>query len=94
MGNEDPTDKIVRALTGDERQIVILALEGLTISELAKRFGISEHVARERLFDIFDKLKVADRFQMATFALKSGLLTRLKGQQISTHQSTVGSSSR
>jgi DNA-binding NarL/FixJ family response regulator len=78
MVNDDPTEHMVRALSGDERQIVILVLEGLTTRDLANHFGISEHIVRERLFDIFDKLKVADRFQLATFALKSGLLGRLK----------------
>lgn len=60
------------ALTGRERETLVLLAEGLSNSEIAERLGISEKTVRNHLSHLFDKLGVWSRAQAIVFARDRG----------------------
>jgi DNA-binding NarL/FixJ family response regulator len=70
----DPERKKVDTLTPREREIVDLVTEGLTNKLIAERLRISEATVRNHLTSVLDKLDLADRFQLAVFAFRRGLV--------------------
>src|SRR5207244_13168923 len=63
----------IATLTKREREVVILMSEGLKTGQLAERMFISEATVRHHLTSVFDKLDVADRFELVFYAYKHGL---------------------
>ena len=63
----------IATLTKREREVVILMSEGLKTGQLAERMFISETTVRHHLTSVFDKLDVADRFELVFYAYKHGL---------------------
>jgi two-component system, NarL family, nitrate/nitrite response regulator NarL len=70
----DPEATRIESLTPRERQIVALVTEGLTNKDVAERLFISEATARNHLTSILDKLGLANRFQLAVYAFRRGLV--------------------
>lgn len=58
-------NEAVMSLTKRELQILRLVAEGLTNEEIGKRVFISEKTVKTHLTNIFDKLKVNNRFKAA-----------------------------
>ena len=58
-------DEAIDALTKREKEILRLVAEGLTNEEIGKRIFISEKTVKTHLTNIFDKLKVNNRFKAA-----------------------------
>lgn len=58
-------NEAVRILTKREMEILRLVAEGLTNEEIGKRIFISEKTVKTHLTNIFDKLKVNNRFKAA-----------------------------
>jgi len=56
---------VVAALTKRETEILRLVAEGLTNEEIGKKIFISEKTVKTHLTNIFDKLKVNNRFKAA-----------------------------
>jgi two-component system nitrate/nitrite response regulator NarL len=56
-------------LTARERQIVGAILEGLSNGDIAVQYSISENTVKHHLTNIFDKLGVSNRLELALFAL-------------------------
>ena len=56
-------------LTPREREIVGVILTGCSNSDIAGRFSISEKTVKHHLTNIFDKLGVSSRLELALFAL-------------------------
>jgi two-component system nitrate/nitrite response regulator NarL len=56
-------------LTGREREIVSAILAGYTNNDIAQRFSISEQTVKHHLSNIFDKLGVSTRLELALFAV-------------------------
>jgi DNA-binding NarL/FixJ family response regulator len=71
----DPDSPKIASLTPRERQIVALVTEGLKNKGIAERLLISEATARNHLTSILDKLELSNRFQLAVFAFRKGLVT-------------------
>jgi DNA-binding NarL/FixJ family response regulator len=61
-------------LTARERQIVTVVTDGLTNKELAGRLGISEATVRNHLTSVLEKLGLSNRFQLAVYAFRKGLV--------------------
>jgi len=61
----EPTNEAVKNLTRRELEILRLVAEGLTNEEIGKRIFISEKTVKTHLTNIFDKLKVNNRFKAA-----------------------------
>jgi len=64
----------VQSLTAREREIVSLVAEGLSNKEIAQRLFISEATARNHLTSILSKLELTDRFHLAVYAFRRGLV--------------------
>ena len=58
------------SLTPRERQIASLVAQGNRYKVIAKRLQISDQTVRNHLRNIFDKLRINDRVQLALFALQ------------------------
>jgi len=59
------TDNAIGTLTKRELEILRLVAEGLTNEEIGKKIFISEKTVKTHLTNIFDKLKVNNRFKAA-----------------------------
>jgi two-component system response regulator DegU len=64
-GPEPQLDESVKTLTKREMEILRLVAEGLTNEEIGKKIFISEKTVKTHLTNIFDKLKVNNRFKAA-----------------------------
>ncbi len=60
-------------LTDREREVVVLAAEGLTNDEIAQRLVLSPATARTHVSRAMVKLGARDRAQLVVFAFQSGL---------------------
>lgn len=58
-------DESIKTLTKREMEILTLVAEGLTNEEIGKKIFISEKTVKTHLTNIFDKLKVNNRFKAA-----------------------------
>ncbi len=67
------TNAAASLLTNREREVVQLVATGFTNAEVARSLSITEHTAKGHLAQILRKLGLANRVQLATFALQQGL---------------------
>jgi DNA-binding NarL/FixJ family response regulator len=61
------------ALSSREREIVVLVAQGFKNKEMAERMFISEQTVKNHLHNIFDKLGVSDRLELALYAIHHNL---------------------
>lgn len=61
----EPVNETIKSLTKRELEILRLVAEGLSNDEIGKRVFISEKTVKTHLTNIFDKLKVNNRFKAA-----------------------------
>jgi len=62
-------------LSQREREIVSLVAQGFKNKEIAERMFISEQTVKNHLHNVFDKLGVADRLELALYAIHKGIYT-------------------
>jgi DNA-binding NarL/FixJ family response regulator len=60
-------------LSAREREIVMLVAQGYKNKEMAEKMFISEQTVKNHLHNIFDKLGVSDRLELALYAIHKGL---------------------
>jgi DNA-binding NarL/FixJ family response regulator len=60
-------------LSSREREIVALVAQGYKNKEMAEKMFISEQTVKNHLHNIFDKLGVSDRLELALYAIHKGL---------------------
>lgn len=70
-GEEAPGDG--SPLSSRERQVVELVAQGFKNREIAQRMFISEQTVKNHLHNIFDKLGVSDRLELALYAIHRSL---------------------
>jgi two-component system nitrate/nitrite response regulator NarL len=70
-----PPPRKTFGLTARELQVVTLITEGSTNKHIAQTFGISEETVKRHLTNIFNKLGVGNRLELALFALNHNLLS-------------------
>ena len=80
-------DNPVESLTRRELEILRLVAEGMTNEEIGKRIFISEKTVKTHLTNIFDKLKVNNRFKAALMIMgaKGGPASPLLAGRIKAH---------
>lgn len=61
------------SLSQREMEIVILVAQGYKNKEMAERMFISEQTVKNHLHNIFDKVGVSDRLELALYAIHNGL---------------------
>ena len=66
--------KPAEGLTKREREVLILAANGLVNKQIARRLVISEKTVKAHLTNIFQRLGVSDRTQATLWAERNGLL--------------------
>lgn len=69
-----PEQAKIQSLTKREREIITLIGEGLKNRDVAERLVISHATVRNHLTSILDKLGLGDRFELALFGLRHGLV--------------------
>ncbi len=60
-------------LSNREREIVVLVAQGHKNKEMAEKLFISEQTVKNHLHNIFDKLGVSDRLELALYAIHNGI---------------------
>ena len=60
-------------LSTREREIVQFVAQGYKNKEMAEKMFISEQTVKNHLHNIFDKLGVSDRLELALYAIHKGL---------------------
>ena len=63
------------SLSQREREIVALVAQGFKNKEMAEKMFISEQTVKNHLHNIFDKLGVSDRLELALYAIHNNLHT-------------------
>jgi len=66
-------------LSARELEIVQLVAQGYKNKEMAEKMFISEQTVKNHLHNIFDKLSVSDRLELALYAIHKGLHLRNNG---------------
>jgi len=75
-----PPPRKTFGLTARELEVVTLITEGCTNKDIARQFGISEETVKRHLTNIFNKLGVGNRLELALFALNHNLLPATEGK--------------
>lgn len=75
-GGEQARQKLF-GLTPRELQVVSAIVAGYTNKDIAQKFTISEQTVKHHLTNIFDKLGVSTRLELALFAVNHHLFTEL-----------------
>jgi two-component system, NarL family, nitrate/nitrite response regulator NarL len=74
-----PADEVAKkkfGLTSREIDVVGAVVSGFTNRDIAGKFSISEQTVKHHLRNIFDKLGVSNRLELALFAINHGLVSR------------------
>ncbi|NLG08260.1 MAG: response regulator transcription factor [Deinococcales bacterium] len=71
----------ISELTEREEDILRLLAQGSTNQEIADALGVSEKTVRNRLSEIFSKLRLNNRTQAALYALREGIATLQDGNK-------------
>ncbi|MBZ4652798.1 MAG: two component transcriptional regulator, LuxR family [Peptococcaceae bacterium] len=61
-------------LTSREKEVLSLVAQGITNREIASRLAITENTVKNHLCNIMEKLHLENRVQLATFAMREGLV--------------------
>ena len=69
----------VEPLTEREREVVCLVAQGLSNDEIAENLGVGERTVRTHISNILGKLHLANRTQVALYALRAGLVRPAAG---------------
>src|SRR5689334_22309893 len=70
-----PRERERSPLSQREREIVALVAQGFKNKEMAEKMFISEQTVKNHLHNIFDKLGVSDRMELALYAIHNNLHT-------------------
>ena len=74
LGGRD-LDRDQSPLSQREREIVVLVAQGFKNKEMAEKMFISEQTVKNHLHNIFDKLGVSDRLELALYAIHKNIHT-------------------
>jgi len=75
IAQQPPRDRERSPLSQREREIVALVAQGFKNKEMAEKMFISEQTVKNHLHNIFDKLGVSDRLELALYAIHNNLHT-------------------
>jgi len=71
------TERKTIGLTPRELQVIATVVAGYTNEDIAKKFSISKQTVKHHLTDIFNKLDVSNRLELALFAIARDLVKAL-----------------
>ncbi|MDQ2711708.1 MAG: response regulator transcription factor, partial [Acidobacteriota bacterium] len=64
-------------LSQREREIIVLIAQGYKNKEIAEKMFITEQTVKNHLHNVFDKLGVSDRLELALYAIHNSLHTKV-----------------
>ena len=72
--NGDPSDPawLIADLTGREREVLELLVEGVSSGDISRRLHVSNHTVRTHVQNVLTKLQVHSRLEAAVLAVRSG----------------------
>ena len=73
--SRNETKRMNRRLSARELQIVSAVVTGCMNRDIAQKFSLSEDTVKHHLTNIFDKLGVSNRLELAILALSRGLVS-------------------
>jgi len=75
-GRQEEDNEVAKmaTLTSREHEIIALVGEGLKNGAIAQRLFVSEATVRNHLTSILSKLGLSDRFELAVYAFRQGLV--------------------
>jgi len=73
--DERKADRKTFGLTARELDVVAAIVSGFTNREIAQKFSISEQTVKHHLRNIFDKVGVSNRLELALFAINHQLVS-------------------
>ena len=73
--DERKADRKTFGLTARELEVVAAIVSGFTNREIAQKFSISEQTVKHHLRNIFDKVGVSNRLELALFAINHQLVS-------------------
>jgi two-component system nitrate/nitrite response regulator NarL len=73
--DEAKTDRKTFGLTARELDVVTAIVSGFTNREIGQKFSISEQTVKHHLRNIFDKVGVSNRLELALFAINHQLVS-------------------
>jgi DNA-binding NarL/FixJ family response regulator len=79
VGASDRKGRERSPLSQREREIVALVAQGFKNKEIAEKIFISEQTVKNHLHNIFDKLGVSDRLELALYAIHKGFHSDFEG---------------
>lgn len=71
--NNGKTSRERAQLSQREREIIILIAQGYKNKEIAEKMFITEQTVKNHLHNVFDKLGVSDRLELALYAIHNSL---------------------
>ena len=74
LRRRDPDGDKILTLTKREREVIAVVGEGLKNAAIGERLFISESTVRNHLTSILGKLELSDRFELAVYAFRHGLV--------------------
>lgn len=74
MAAEEPVQKNTFGLTPRELEIIALIVQGCTNKDVSQECGITEETVKRHLKNIFDKVGVSSRLELAMFAINHQLV--------------------
>jgi two-component system response regulator DegU len=76
-----PLPELLERLSPREREILPLVAQGLDNKQIGKQLFISEKTAKNYITSIRKKLELANRTQIALYALRNGLIELTPSEQ-------------
>ena len=68
----------VQKLTKRELDMISAVVNGATNREISRQFGVSEQTVNNHLSNVFDKVGVSNRLELALYVMHHKLLDRRK----------------
>jgi DNA-binding NarL/FixJ family response regulator len=72
-GGNGKTPRERAQLSQREREIIVLIAQGYKNKEIAEKMFITEQTVKNHLHNVFDKLGVSDRLELALYAIHNSL---------------------
>jgi DNA-binding NarL/FixJ family response regulator len=73
---ERDSERDKKELSQREKEVVVLVASGCRNKEIANKLFISEQTVKTHLSNIFQKLEINDRLELALYAMRKGLVER------------------
>jgi DNA-binding CsgD family transcriptional regulator len=74
MSEKESRHGFPTGLTPREKEVLALIATGMTNAEIAEQLFISPHTVKNHVTNIYKKIKVEDRTQIALWAIAAGLV--------------------